>query len=79
MLTCRFTDQKTDLADTVDLVVALGGDGTVLHVASLFAHSSVPPVLGISMGTLGFLMPFGWFSATLGLTETKRSLIKLCL
>ena len=50
---------KANLLKTVDLVVTLGGDGTVLHVASLFARGSVPPVLGISMGSLGFLMPFG--------------------
>lgn len=40
----------------VDLVVTFGGDGTILHAASLFATSSkVPPVLSFSMGTLGFL------------------------
>jgi NAD kinase len=46
------------LASSIDLVVTLGGDGTVLHVSSLFSKSAVPPVLGISLGTLGFLMPF---------------------
>lgn len=49
---------KSDLVSKVDLVVTLGGDGTVLHVASLFANGAVPPILGVSMGTLGFLMPF---------------------
>lgn len=40
----------------VDLTTTLGGDGTILHAASLFATaSSVPPVLSFSMGTLGFL------------------------
>ena len=42
----------------VDLVVSLGGDGTVLHVASMFASGPCPPIIGINMGTLGFLMPF---------------------
>lgn len=42
----------------IDLVIAVGGDGTVLNVASLFSASAVPPVLGVSMGSLGFLMPF---------------------
>jgi NAD kinase len=46
------------LASSIDLVITLGGDGTVLHVSSLFSKSAVPPVLGISLGTLGFLMPF---------------------
>lgn len=42
--------------DKVDLVVTLGGDGTILHASSLFASSdNVPPMLSFSMGTLGFL------------------------
>lgn len=45
-----------DYHDIVDLIVTFGGDGTILHAASLFASSSrVPPVLSFSMGTLGFL------------------------
>ena len=40
----------------VDLVVTFGGDGTILHAASLFAIAPrVPPILSFSMGTLGFL------------------------
>lgn len=42
--------------DKVDLIVTFGGDGTILHAASLFAASErVPPILSFSMGTLGFL------------------------
>ncbi|KAJ2076431.1 NADH kinase pos5 [Coemansia sp. RSA 988] len=41
----------------VDFVVTLGGDGTFLHVSSLF-QSQVPPIIPFSMGTLGFLLPF---------------------
>ena len=40
----------------IDLVVTFGGDGTILHAASLFATApQVPPVLSFSLGTLGFL------------------------
>ncbi|KAI1952902.1 NADH kinase pos5 [Ophidiomyces ophidiicola] len=40
----------------IDLVVTLGGDGTILRASSFFATSkTVPPVLSFSMGTLGFL------------------------
>ncbi|KAJ1948935.1 NADH kinase pos5, partial [Dispira parvispora] len=42
---------------TVDFVITLGGDGTVLHVSSLFPQA-MPPVISFSMGTLGFLLPF---------------------
>ena len=45
------------LNTVVDFVVSLGGDGTLLHVSSLF-QGHTPPVVGFSMGTLGFLVPF---------------------
>ncbi|CAO2837300.1 unnamed protein product [Amaranthus hypochondriacus] len=41
----------------VDLVVTLGGDGTVLWAASMF-KGPVPPVVPFSMGSLGFMTPF---------------------
>lgn len=43
--------------EKVDLMVTLGGDGTILRASSFFATSSkaVPPILSFSMGTLGFL------------------------
>ncbi|EGD87948.1 hypothetical protein H112_04422 [Trichophyton rubrum D6] len=42
--------------EKVDLIVTLGGDGTILRASSLFATSKiVPPILSFSMGTLGFL------------------------
>lgn len=45
-------------SEQIDLVVTLGGDGTILHASSLFSVGAVPPVLSFSMGTLGFLLPF---------------------
>ena len=45
-------------AEPIDLVITLGGDGTILHASSLFKVGAVPPVLSFSMGTLGFLLPF---------------------
>ncbi len=41
-------------ADEVELVLALGGDGTVLYAAHALMGSKVP-VLGINLGRLGFL------------------------
>ncbi|OAY48498.1 NAD(H) kinase 1 isoform X2 [Manihot esculenta] len=41
----------------VDIVVTLGGDGTVLWVASMF-KGPVPPIVPFSLGSLGFMTPF---------------------
>ena len=46
---------------SIDLVICLGGDGTVLHTSSLFSKGPVPPIVGFSLGTLGFLLPFRKF------------------
>lgn len=40
-----------------DLVVTLGGDGTVLYVSNLFQRI-VPPVISFALGSLGFLTNF---------------------
>ncbi|KAJ4772626.1 NAD kinase [Rhynchospora pubera] len=50
-------DDKKLLHTKVDLVVTLGGDGTVLWAASLF-KGPVPPVVAFALGSLGFMTPF---------------------
>jgi NAD kinase len=40
--------------DDIDLVVCVGGDGTVLHLSSLFP-SAFPPVIAVAFGSFGFL------------------------
>jgi NAD+ kinase len=41
-----------------DLVVGIGGDGTILHCARVTAPAGVP-VLGVNLGKLGFITEFG--------------------
>ncbi|XP_021729016.1 NAD(H) kinase 1-like isoform X1 [Chenopodium quinoa] len=50
-------DEILHLHKKVDLVVTLGGDGTVIWAASLF-KGPVPPVVPLSMGSLGFMTAF---------------------
>lgn len=49
--------QKEDYTRTVDFAVTLGGDGTMLHLSSLFPKAA-PPVVSFSLGTLCFLMSY---------------------
>ncbi|KAH7371285.1 ATP-NAD kinase-like domain-containing protein [Pyrenochaeta sp. MPI-SDFR-AT-0127] len=44
---------------TFDIVLALGGDGTVLYASWLFQRI-VPPTLAFSLGSLGFLTKFDY-------------------
>lgn len=45
---------ETDLAAGSDLLVLLGGDGTILRALHRM-RGAVPPVFGINLGSLGFL------------------------
>ncbi|KAJ3166563.1 hypothetical protein HK101_011914 [Irineochytrium annulatum] len=61
----RFWTPETceqECSTSVDLIVTLGGDGTVLFTASLFQTSRVPPILPFDLGSLGFLAVFDYAS-----------------
>ncbi|CAL8107127.1 unnamed protein product [Calicophoron daubneyi] len=49
------------VVNSVELIVCLGGDGTLLHIASMFQRVS-PPVIAFRLGSLGFLTPFPFSS-----------------
>lgn len=44
----------THSADMIDVVVTVGGDGTVLHCSGLF-QQAMPPVVAVAFGSLGFV------------------------
>jgi NAD+ kinase len=47
-----------DLDDSIDFVISLGGDGTLLDTITLVRDKNIP-VLGINFGRLGFLSSVG--------------------
>jgi NAD+ kinase len=64
---------RAELAERADLVVVLGGDGTLLAVARAIGDRDVP-ILGVNLGTLGFLAEIAradLFSALEGVLEKR--------
>jgi NAD+ kinase len=50
--------QYTDLDNSIDFLISLGGDGTLLDTVTLVTNKNIP-VLGINFGRLGFLASIG--------------------
>ncbi len=49
----KFSDMRQSL-DNCDVLICLGGDGTILHASKLAAERDIP-ILGVNIGTLGFM------------------------
>lgn len=45
---------KPDIASSAEMIIVLGGDGTMLSVGRLVAEKGIP-ILGINLGSMGFI------------------------
>jgi NAD+ kinase len=76
--------ESDDLDDSIEFIISLGGDGTLLDTVSLVRDKNIP-VLGINFGRLGFLASIGKEELMTAVTALanrtfivdKRSLIHL--
>ncbi len=55
--------------DDIDIIIVLGGDGTLIRVAHLYGACNIP-IMGVNMGTVGFL-------SSIEVAEIEYSLNKL--
>ncbi|MBQ8374624.1 MAG: NAD(+)/NADH kinase [Clostridia bacterium] len=53
--TARFSSHRE--IENVDLVIVLGGDGAILHAATVAAPQNIP-IVGVNYGNVGFLTEF---------------------
>ena len=51
---CTVSDEETDVPDSTQCVIVLGGDGTLLRAAQKIFRREIP-IIGINMGTIGYL------------------------
>ena len=66
-----FSASAREIADNCDLLIVLGGDGTMIATARLVAGRGTP-VLGINLGTLGYLTEFAMDEAMPALEYVVR-------
>ncbi|MBC8173338.1 MAG: NAD kinase [Chitinophagales bacterium] len=58
-----FSEHDKNIAQEIDYMISLGGDGTILDTVTIVKNSNIP-IIGINIGRLGFL-------ATIGKDEIK--------
>ncbi|CEP24738.1 POS5 [Cyberlindnera jadinii] len=71
-----YTGEVDEIVPKTDLLVTLGGDGTILRAVSMFSNHIAPPVLSFSLGTLGFLLPFDFANHKEAFREVYTSTAK---
>ena len=53
-----FININDEVRRSIDLIVTMGGDGTILWASKQFHGHYIPPLVSFSMGSLGFLCNF---------------------
>lgn len=61
-----------DIEDNIDLVIVLGGDGTILSVARALNGRYNIPILGVNIGNLGFLSSVEYKDLDIALDKLKN-------
>lgn len=61
--------EAVQLDDDIDVIMVLGGDGTLIRIAHLYGTCNIP-IMGVNMGTVGFL-------SSIEAEETESALPKL--
>ncbi|MGL4774614.1 MAG: NAD(+)/NADH kinase [Clostridium sp.] len=72
-----FEVEKEDSLEDLELIVVLGGDGTILSVARKIVQKTNAPILGINIGNLGFLSSIEEHDIDAAIQEIKNSNYKL--
>ena len=76
----QFQGLETTETNTPDLMIAMGGDGTILRAANYVADKGVP-LLGINFGRIGFLSEINVdnFSAALDAIREDDFIFDKCM
>jgi NAD kinase len=60
-----FINKDEEARKSIDLIVTLGGDGTILWASKQFHGNYSPPFVCFSLGSLGYLCEFEFDEKTL--------------
>ena len=63
-----FLDNAKEINQEADLIIVVGGDGTILNTARTYVDSNIP-IVGINLGRLGFLADVSVDSMASAVTE----------
>lgn len=66
---------ECEIAEKIDVIIVLGGDGTILGLTTYAAKHNVP-IIGINAGKLGFLTEFETFEMEMAVELIKENKLK---